>query len=175
MIHQRQGAYIRGRRSAGCKVVSFPDEPDFVQNFLSVLTHFVIEVSSALRTNPHPKRHVFAVPFWHQTMAILLFKLDQLFILLLPWCIVINSPNEPDLVKKSLSFKSHFVIGVSSPLRIDPHSKRRVFLVPLWNETMTIRLFKLDQLFILPVPGLVSVPFVVACCTAFPSEPDFVQ
>jgi hypothetical protein len=75
---------------------------------------FVIGMQLPLVTNPHPKRNVFLVPSWHETMAIVLFKLDQLFILLLPFtfkCIGIvvacytSSPNEPNIVQKSLSFR----------------------------------------------------------------------
>jgi hypothetical protein len=160
---------MRGRR-AGCNGVSFPSEPKFVQKFLSIKSQFVFEVSSPLRTNPHPKRHVFLAPSWNVTVTILLFKLDQLFMLLFPWRIVINFPNEPDLVQKYLSIKSNCVFAMKPPLPSNPPSKSHVFLVRSWHDAMTIRLFKLDQLFILRVPGRVGVGD-----SNFPNEPDFVQ
>jgi hypothetical protein len=63
-----------------------------------------------LMTNPNPKRLVLFVLRWHPTMATDSFKLDQLFILLVPELLVwfevvneVNFPNEPDFVQNSLS------------------------------------------------------------------------
>jgi hypothetical protein len=145
----------------GCNGARFPDETDFVQKFLSIKFKFVFDMRLPLVNNPLPKqRHVFLVPRWHETMSILTFILDQLFILLPPFtvknldiaCRFINSPNEPDFVQTSLSIKSNCVFDVKLPLCMNPNPKRRVFLVPTWHETMAIFAFKLDQLFILLVP-----------------------
>jgi hypothetical protein len=57
---------------------------------------------------------------WHPTMAMFLFKLDKLFILLVPAVIF---PSEPDFVQNShstKSTKSKFVIVMKFPLRINP-------------------------------------------------------
>jgi hypothetical protein len=103
-------------------------------------------------------------------MAILSFKLDQIFILPVPGLVglvglvglpfvvacCMSFPNEPNIVQKSLSIKSKFVIGVAYPLHPNPIPKSHVFLVPLWNESMSIRLFKLDKLFILLIPLFIS-------------------
>jgi hypothetical protein len=64
-----------------------PNEPDFVQNSLSVWSKFVLVMIFPLRANPHPKSLVFLVSFWHHTIAIVLFKFDKLFILHLPFLI----------------------------------------------------------------------------------------
>jgi hypothetical protein len=66
---------------------SIPNEPDFVQKFLSIRSQFVLCMKCPLRTNPLSKSLVLLVPFWHDTMAILSFQLDQLFILLMPFLV----------------------------------------------------------------------------------------
>jgi hypothetical protein len=92
-----------------CGPFNCPNEPDFVQTFLSINSKFVIDMTLPLRMNPQPKRLVFFVLKRHQTIAILSFKLDQLFILLVPELVVwfegvgaVSFPSEPDFVKKSL-------------------------------------------------------------------------
>jgi hypothetical protein len=67
---------------------NFPNEPDFVQQFLSINWNFVSDMISTLVTNPSPKRHVFPIPFGHETMVMLSFKLDKLFIPLIPFFIL---------------------------------------------------------------------------------------
>jgi hypothetical protein len=114
-------------------------------------------------------------------MAILSFKLDKLFILLVPFLVfagkvggsLITFPDEPDLVQKILSTKSNCVVFMTCPLVINPRPKRRVFLVPFWNETIAILSFELDKLFILLIPLFISkvrhgsrteLLFVLCCC-----------
>jgi hypothetical protein len=41
-----------------------------------------------LPINPLPERHVFLVLLWHETIAILSFKLDKLFKLLVPFLFI---------------------------------------------------------------------------------------
>jgi hypothetical protein len=59
-------------------------------------------------------------------MALLSFKLDQLFMLLVPELVVIgvvgafNSPHEPDFVQNSLSVWSKFVVLMIAPLLANP-------------------------------------------------------
>jgi hypothetical protein len=55
-------------------------------------------------------------------MAILSFKLHNLFILLLPELVVVglvSFPSEPDFVQDVLPIKSKFVIGVACPLMMN--------------------------------------------------------
>jgi hypothetical protein len=57
----------------------------------------------SLRVDPPPQSLVFLVTPWHHIMARLSFKLNQLFILLVPELVVavagiFNCPNEPYLV-----------------------------------------------------------------------------
>jgi hypothetical protein len=69
-----------------------------------------------LSANPNPKRVVFLVPEWHHAMALLSFKLDQLFTLMNPEFVVwfkvgvVSFPSEPYCVQNSLSILSNFVI-----------------------------------------------------------------
>jgi len=59
-----------------------------------------------LIANPPPKSLVLLVPAWHDTMAILSFEFDQLFMLLVPSLVfarnagssAIKFPNEPEFV-----------------------------------------------------------------------------
>jgi hypothetical protein len=60
-------------------------------------------------------------------MTLLSFKLDQLFILLVPDLVVdvdvavtLNFPDEPDFVQNSLSVWSNFVVLMIAPLHGDP-------------------------------------------------------
>jgi hypothetical protein len=59
---------------------SFPSEPDFVQEFLSINSHFVILLQVPLNA----KRLVLLVPSWHHAIALLSFKLDKLFTFHIP-------------------------------------------------------------------------------------------
>jgi hypothetical protein len=99
-----------------------PSEPDFVQKFPSVWSHFVVLVEGPLLANPTPQRLVLLVAFWHHTVAIHSFKLDKLFILLVPAVIFpsVFVPSEPDFVQKFLSVWSHFVVLVVGPLLTNP-------------------------------------------------------
>jgi hypothetical protein len=115
-----------------------------------------------LRCNPNPKRLVLLVALWHHAMAILLFKLDQLFTLLVPalavWFAATDIfPSKPNFVQKSLSMKSNCVVVINGPLRAHPLPKRFVLLVASWRHAMAILCSKLDQLFALHVPSLVML------------------
>jgi hypothetical protein len=62
-------------------------------------------------------------------MAIHSFKLDQLFVLLVPELVVwfevvvtVRIPSEPDLVQEFLSIKSNFVVFMKAPLSANPNS-----------------------------------------------------
>jgi hypothetical protein len=111
-------------------------------------------------------------------MATLSFKLDQLFILMVPELVVLVNfvgaviPSEPKVFQNSLSIKSKFVIVMKCPLMTNPQPQRLVLLVTTWHHTMAIGSFKLDQLFKALVPELVVG---VAVAVSFPSEPDFVE
>jgi hypothetical protein len=76
-------AFVEGVVGAG----SFPSEPDFVQKLCSIKWKFVIVMKPPLLTNPAPERPVLLVTPWHITMAIVSFKLDQLFKLRIPFLI----------------------------------------------------------------------------------------
>jgi hypothetical protein len=52
-------------------------------------------------------------------MTLLSFKLDQLFILLVP-DLVVAVPDEVEFVQKFLSIKSKFVIDIIGPLLANP-------------------------------------------------------
>jgi hypothetical protein len=94
-------------------------------------------------------------------MAILLFKLDKLFMLLVPELVVgvavgVSFPNESDFVQNSLSIKSNFVTLMKGPLPLNPPPKKRlVLLVSPWHHAMALLSFKLDNLFIFHIPLLV--------------------
>jgi hypothetical protein len=93
-------------------------------------------------------------------MSTLSFKLDQLFILLVPELVVwfegvVSFPNESDFVQNSLSIKSNFVIVMKVPLCANPPPKRLFLLVREWHPTMSIDSLKLDKLFIVHVPFLI--------------------
>jgi hypothetical protein len=91
-------------------------------------------------------------------MTILLFKLGQLFMLLLPELVVavvvpvVIFPSEPNFVQNFLSILSKFV----RPLPMNPMPKRLVCLAALWHQTMTIVLFELCQPF-----AFLHVPFLI--------------
>jgi hypothetical protein len=61
-------------------------------------------------------------------MAILSFKFEQLFIVLVPELVVwfeegvgvVNFPDEANFVEKSLSIQPKFVVNVTLPLRANP-------------------------------------------------------
>jgi hypothetical protein len=58
-------------------------------------------------------------------MAMLLSKLDQLLMLLVPELVVwfadgVILPSESDFVQNSLSIKSKFVVLMTGPLRVNP-------------------------------------------------------
>jgi hypothetical protein len=132
---------------------SFPDESDFVQKSLSIESEFVIDMIAPLIANPLPKRCVILVAIWHHTMSSLSFKLDHLFIVLVPELVVwfegvvgVRFPSEPDFVQNSLPILSNFVLFLISPLRTKPVAKSLVLLVPSWHHTMAILQFKLDEL-----------------------------
>jgi hypothetical protein len=68
--------------------ISFPSESDFVQKFYSVWSNLVLLKNAPLPSNPNPQRLVLLISVWHHTMAILSFKLDQLFILHVPFLVM---------------------------------------------------------------------------------------
>jgi hypothetical protein len=132
-------------------------ESDFVKKLLLIFSHFAVLMMDPLSGDPPSKRLAFLVTLWHHAMAILLFKLDQPFTLLVPGLVVgvfgaFNCPNEPNFVQKSLLVRSHFVIELSCPLVADQLPQRLVFLLPEWHHRMAIVLFKLNQLFTLLLP-----------------------
>jgi hypothetical protein len=49
-------SYIRGRRAGYKGILSVPAEVEFVQDFLSFWSHFVLGVSCPLLSNPDLKR-----------------------------------------------------------------------------------------------------------------------
>ena len=55
-----------------------------------------------MRANPHPKRVVLLVPWWHHTMTFLLFKLDKLFIFHVPFLIIFRHGSQKSLLKAKL-------------------------------------------------------------------------
>jgi hypothetical protein len=69
----------------GVGAVKFPSELDFVQNYLSIKSHFVIVMNRPLRANPPPQNLVFFVLVWHHAMTLPSFKLDKLLILPIPF------------------------------------------------------------------------------------------
>jgi hypothetical protein len=81
----------------------------------------------------------------------------------------IEFPKEPDFVQKFLPIKPNFVLAMKAPLLTNPIRKRRVFHVPLWDDTMALLSLPLDHFFIL------IVPFLVSSDLNFPNEPEFVQ
>jgi hypothetical protein len=104
---------------------NFPSKAEFVENYLSIWSKFVIFMKVPLRTDPNPERLVLLVKFWHHAMALLSFKLHQLFMLLVPQLVVgvsgpFNCPNEPDFVQNCLSVWSNFVVLMIASLREDP-------------------------------------------------------
>jgi hypothetical protein len=112
-------------------------------------------------------------------MAIVSFKLDQLFMLLTPELVVVvlvgavTFPSETDFIQHSLLIRSNFAVGVSCPLVHNPLPYRLVFIAVTgastsWHHAMAIVSFKLDQLFILLVPEHYSP--VVFAQQIFPVE-----
>jgi hypothetical protein len=53
-------------------------------------------------------------------MATLSFKLEQLFILLVPELVAVSFPSEPDFVQTFLSIKSKAVVDMIAPLLANP-------------------------------------------------------
>jgi hypothetical protein len=136
-------------------VVSFPSEFDAVENSLSIKSKFVSLVEGSLLANPNPQRLVLLVALWHHTMAIFLFKLDQLFILLVP-ALVVCFPSKPDVVQTFNSINSKFVCFIIGPLSINPSTKKKVVLFAIvWHPTMAIVSFKFDKLLIFHAPFLI--------------------
>jgi hypothetical protein len=52
-----------------------------------------------LALNPHPKRLVLLVPSWHDTMAILQFKIAQLFVIHIPFLFTFRHGSQEALLK----------------------------------------------------------------------------
>jgi hypothetical protein len=82
---------------------------------------------SPLIANPNPERLFLLVAFWHHAMSLLLFKLDQLFIVLVPELVVLVQgvdavifPREPDFLQTYLSILSHFLVVMKAPLITNP-------------------------------------------------------
>jgi hypothetical protein len=80
---------------------SFPNEHQFVQLVLSILSQFVRVTKVPVPTNPPPESLVWLV-LRHETMAILSLKLDHFLMLQMPLLVVvagaINTPNEPEFI-----------------------------------------------------------------------------
>jgi hypothetical protein len=140
--------------------VRFPSEPDFVQNYNPIGSKFVVVMKCPLLTNPIPQRLILLVSLWHHAMAILSFRLDQLFMLMVPGLVAVavavvgafSFPSEPDSVEKFFAAWSHFVACMLSPLRFYPKNLSSSLFLP-WHQTMALLLLKLDQLlkFLVPV------------------------
>jgi hypothetical protein len=98
----------------------------------TVWLHFVVcTLLSPLVDDPNTKRLVFLFALgWHDTMAILLLKLDQLFTVLVsdPFDVVVlledafSFPSEPDFVQEFLSIKSKLVRLMKGLLPAKPKS-----------------------------------------------------
>jgi hypothetical protein len=137
---------------------NFPAEPDFVKEFLSVWLQFVVVMTVTLTPNPEPKRLVILVLGWYLAMALLSFKLDQLFKVLVPELVVwfagvrdVTFPIEPDSVQNYLSIKSNFVTCLIGPLVLNTNPKSLVLFVPQRHCAMAILSFQLDKMFMLPI------------------------
>jgi hypothetical protein len=107
--------------------VIVPSEPDFIENSLSILPHFVTVMVDPLPTNPPPQRLILLVNLWHHAMAIFLFKLGHLLTLLVPELVVsfevegaVIFPSETDFVQEFDSVRSHCVLSVRLPLISNP-------------------------------------------------------
>jgi hypothetical protein len=122
---------------------------------------------------------------WHNAMAILLFKIDQPFMLHVLFVLAqftgalnkprsLDAPNEPDSFQNFLLISSKVVFVMDAPLVADPLPKRLVLLTSAWHHAMAILSLEVSQLFTFLVPELV-VWFVVVSAFTFPSEPDFIQ
>jgi hypothetical protein len=83
----------------GVGAVIFPNEPEFVQNSLSILSKFVLVMNFPLRMNPHPKSLVLFVLAWHHAMAIDSFIFGKLFILNDPFLIIFPHGSQKALLK----------------------------------------------------------------------------
>jgi hypothetical protein len=85
-------------------------------------------MTCSLIVDPPSQRRVTAhVPRWHYAMAILSFKFDQLFILLVPADVAVvvvgvafSFPSKADFVQKFLSVWLNFVIVMVGPLSENP-------------------------------------------------------
>jgi hypothetical protein len=95
-------------------------------------------------------------------VAFFSFKLDQLFMLLVPKLVVdvavavtLNFPDEVEFVQKLLSINSKVAVDMISRLHANPHPQRLILLVTAWHHAMAIGSFKLDKLLMLHVPFLI--------------------
>jgi hypothetical protein len=79
--------------------LNFPSEPEFVQNNLSILSKFVVDMIFPLRMHPKPKRLVLLVLAWHPTMAIDSFAFDKLFTKHVPFLIKFRHGSQKALLK----------------------------------------------------------------------------
>jgi hypothetical protein len=99
------------------RTFSFPSEPNFFKNSLSIKMSSFVVIGTPLPANPRPKRCVLLVTVWHHAMAILQFELDKLFTSLVPGLVVtvvaaVIFPSEPNFAQTFLSIKSIFVVDM---------------------------------------------------------------
>jgi hypothetical protein len=71
-------------------------EPDFLQEYRSINSKAGSPMMHSLLASPLSKIHVLLVALWHQTMTLLFFPLNNLFMLLIwlktffdYWCVVV--------------------------------------------------------------------------------------
>jgi hypothetical protein len=78
---------------------SFPSEPNFVQNPLSIKSDFVALMIAPLPANPPPQTGILLVASWHHAMAVLSFGLDKLFMLHVPLLVLFRHGSHVVLVE----------------------------------------------------------------------------
>jgi hypothetical protein len=78
-----------------------PNELEFVQQVLSILSHFIRGVLESLPVHPIRKGLVSS---WHRTMAILLFKLSHFVMLHVPFLIQFQFRHEQQIYFVCLPF-----------------------------------------------------------------------
>jgi hypothetical protein len=86
----------------GVCAVIFPNEPDLVQNYPSILSNFVVVMIAPLPSNPPPQRLVLLVTLWHPTMSIDPFKLNKLFMFHVPLLVMFRHGSQKTLLEAKL-------------------------------------------------------------------------
>jgi hypothetical protein len=92
--------------------MSFPSEPDFFQAFFPIKSNCVIVISTPLIFNPNPWRLVLLALGWHDTMAILLFELNQFFMLQVSALAVWFEASHPCHISKQIRLCPEVPFGV---------------------------------------------------------------